>query len=364
MERCVSAGRRAPVIFVALLAWALALAGHGPVVGVAGAMQDDAALGALGLPPTAGPVFVTTRFELSELTAVHDEDEIFEFSGVLTLEWLDERQAFDPAAFGGPEKVFSGDYQFNEMSPGWFPQLILVNSAGPFETSGVTVRIRPDGSSTLVMAVSGAARVNLDIRRYPFDRQRLDAVFAVLGFGPEEVRLRTAEVEEPIGDLVARVPQWEIDSVTLAPSAASGAGASSVTLSVLVERKSFHVVRLVVIPLVIIVALSFTVFWMDRSSLGDRLAVSFIGILTAVTFQLVIGDLLPKISYFTLIHGFLNLSFLTMCATVVINLAVGALDRRDRRAAGDRLDHHCRWAFPVAYLAILGVMVTVAFTIF
>lgn len=359
-----SAGWRAPVISIAVLVFALALAGPGPAVGVARAMQNESALGALGLPVADGPVVVTAWFELSELTAVHDEDEVFEFTGLLTLEWMDERQAFDPAAIGAAEKVFQGEYQFNELSPGWYPQVILLNSAGPFETSGVTLRVRPDGSSTLVTAVSGAARVSLDIRRYPFDRQRLEAVFAVLGFGPNEVRLRTGEAGGSGSDAAARVPQWKITSVTFAPPEQVGAGASSLVLTVAAERKSFYIVRLVIIPLMVIVALSFTVFWMDRSSLGDRLAVSFIGILTAVTFQLVIGDLLPEISYFTLIHGFLNLSFLTMGGTVVINLVVGALDRDNRRAAGDRLDHHCRWAFPVAYLAILGVMVAVAFTFF
>ena len=34
-------------------------------------------------------------------------------------------------------------------------------------------------------------------------------------------------------------------------------------------------------------------------------------------FILVISDSMPHISYATLMHGFLNLSFVTMCATVV-----------------------------------------------
>ena len=87
-----------------------------------------------------------------------------------------------------------------------------------------------------------------------------------------------------------------------------------------VERESFFVVRLIVIPLVLIVMLSWSVFWMEKSSLGDRIGTSFIGILTAVSYQIVTSEIQPQISYFTLFHGFLNLSLFLMSTTVVINL--------------------------------------------
>ena len=59
------------------------------------------------------------------------------------------------------------------------------------------------------------------------------------------------------------------------------------------------------------------------------------------------SDHMPRIAHFTVMHTFLNLSVLTMCATVFSSLIVGRLDLRDRAAAGDRLDHRCRWLFPL-----------------
>ena len=53
-------------------------------------------------------------------------------------------------------------------------------------------------------------------------------------------------------------------------------------MSIDLERASFYVRRLVIIPLILIVVLSWSVFWMERSSLGDRINLSFVGILTAV----------------------------------------------------------------------------------
>lgn len=167
-----------------------------------------------------------------------------------------------------------------------------------------------------------------------------------------------------------RVPQWTITgaSVSVRDRSASYAGrrgvSSAFILSIDVKRESFYVNRLVIIPLVVIVLLSFSVFWMDRSSLGDRLSVSFIGILTGVAYQLVMSEHLPRISYVTLMHAFLNLSFLTMCATVVITLVVGALDQRGKGELGDRIDRRCRWGFPLAYFGLMLVMVGVAMVFF
>jgi hypothetical protein len=95
--------------------------------------------------------------------------------------------------------------------------------------------------------------------------------------------------------------------------------------------------------------------------LGDRISVSFIGILTAVTYQVILSELLPRISYATLINdGFLGISFFVMCMTVIVNLRVGYLDRHGMSEAGDRLDYRCRWVFPIVYFGILLVIVWMA----
>ncbi len=68
--------------------------------------------------------------------------------------------------------------------------------------------------------------------------------------------------------------------------------------------------------------------------------------------------------YMTLMQGFLSLSFLIMCATVVINLVVGKLDQAGRSEAGDRIDYRCRWIFPLTYFGLILVMVAMAFVFF
>jgi peptidoglycan/LPS O-acetylase OafA/YrhL len=62
-----------------------------------------------------------------------------------------------------------------------------------------------------------------------------------------------------------------------------------------------------------------------------------------------------------LINGILNLSFLLMCSTVVVNLVVGEFDKVGKHATGDLIDRRCRRIFPLAYFGLILVMVAVAF---
>lgn len=324
----------------------------------------------LGPPTDDGPVVVKAGFEVNEISAINDEAEAFEFSGVLTLKWRDARQAFDPGEAGVKEKIYQGEYQFNELSPSWFPQMVLVNSAGALESQGVVLKVQPSGDQTLIQKISGVAKTELNLRRFPFDKQTLEAVFEVLGFDRREVVLKVdPDIDRPTLSHIW-IPQWTVAGIDMSvrdwPAAYGGAqrAKSVFVTSIDVERESFYVSRLVTLPLIVIVLLSFSVFWMDRSSLGDRINVSFIGILTAVAYQVVMSEILPRIAYVTWMNGFLNFSFLMMVGTVIINLVVGALDQQGKPEIGDLIDRRCRWIFPVAYFSLILIAFGIAFLLF
>ncbi len=114
------------------------------------------------------------------------------------------------------------------------------------------------------------------MRRYPLDTQRLEAIFEVLGFDSSEVvfELEPAPVD-PSWQKV-RISQWQLTDISrstgehFVPSSGKRGLSSTFTVRMEIQRNSLFVVSLVVFPLTMIVVLSWSVFWMDRSSLGDR----------------------------------------------------------------------------------------------
>ncbi len=312
---------------------------------------------------------VHASFELLNISEIEDEAETVAFSGVLTLVWKDARQSFNPAAEGVTEKVYSGAFQFNELSPGWYPQVTLANAAGQYDSQAVILRVKPDGISTLSEKLAAIAKVDIDMRRLPFDRQHLNLVFRLFGFGAGEVQFHSEPNSASADGSLTKLPQWTLEGVeasigTLNAANSDGMGvASAYVVRIDMKRQPTFMLRLVVIPLSLIVVLSWAVFWMDRSSVGDRMSVSFVGILAAVAYQITLVGIVPNVSYFTLMNEFLNLSFLLMSATVVINLYVAYADRHGHER-GDRIDRRCRWIFPLAYFGINALARVAAFLFF
>lgn len=311
----------------------------------------------LGPPAQDGPVVVKAGFYLSDVNDVDEEDQQIEIEGILTMSWQDDRLVFDPAESGVQEKVFQGNYQFSEIATGWWPQLVLANESGGYERQGMVLRNGFDGSMTYVEEMNATVEIPMSLHRFPFDREEFEIIFEVLGFNKDEVLLEADPQTTGSEASGVSISEWRLEEIRVAtreydPVYGDGQQGmlSAFVMTLDMARRPGFMLRVVVIPLMLLVALSWSVFWMDRESLGDRMDISFIGILTVVAYQIMVSGFLPRISYPTLMSAFLYISFLTLCAAVVVNLRVGHLDRSDRREQGDRVDRRSRWAFPLGYV--------------
>lgn len=336
---------------------ACALGAATAVLGAADAAAAEEFL--LGPPIQDGPVVVRVGFRLSEVNDIDEERETFEFEGVLTMRWHDPRQAFDPAELGVQERIYQGAFQFNEVFTGWWPQMILANESGVYDAQGVVLRIQPDGSMIYIEALNAVAKSRMKLQRFPFDRQRFEAIFGVLGFDKSQVVFEVDPVTSAARAVRgATISQWHTPEVHVSAreydfnQLGRDVPVMAFVVGLEMARRPGFMLRLVVFPLVVLVILSWSVFWMDRASLGERMDISFLGILTIVAYQIMFGGILPSISYTTLIHVFLFISFVTMAASVGINLWVAHLDREGQAARGDQLDRRCRVLFPLCYFGL------------
>jgi hypothetical protein len=324
------------------------------------ALCQDSGPFLLGPPTDGDPVVVQVGLVISDLNEIDESKQRFEFEGVLTLEWQDPRQSFDPEVVGMREKVFQGGYQFNELATGWWPQLVIANGSGPYERHGVLLRQRFDGTMTYTEEMNAWVEMRPELRRFPFDRERFDIIIHALGFDRREVVLVPSPDIGVPGHGIS-IAEWQLHGLHTStrdhdpsPSDSAGTAMSAVVVTLDLARRPEAMLRVVVLPMMLLVALSWSVFWMDRESLGDRMGISFIGILTVVAYQIMVSSMIPRIPYVTLLGGFILASFFTVSASVVINLVVGHLYRTGRRPIGDRVDRVSRWAFPFGYASLLS----------
>ncbi len=312
---------------------------------------------AFNLPPGALPVEVRARFFLSDINDIDETAETFEIKGLLALQWQDKRYVFDPEAEGVTEKRYQGTFQFLEEYNGWWPQLVLHNSVGTIPLQSVSLHISPDGTLLFIQEISAVVESPMGLRRYPFDKQRLQAIFEPLAFYATEVKLMTGPEMTDLPERPVHVAGWELLALSaqarIIKDDNSDARFSQLIVTLDMRREPGHTIWFIIIPLSMIVLLSTSVFWMDReSTLGSRMDISFIGLLTIVAYQSLVVSSLPRISYLTLINGFVYVGYITMVASIVANIWVDNLNRRDAQTTADRFDRVARWAFPAGFFGL------------
>jgi hypothetical protein len=123
-----------------------------------------------------------------------------------------------------------------------------------------------------------------------------------------------------------------------------------------VDRKAGFYLWKVLLPLFVIVALSWSVFWMGGERFAARSRITATGVLTIVAYQFAIGNTLPRVPYLTLMDELMIASFLLIAITVIENLLVAHYQESDP-ARALRVDRTARWLFPALYAAVVALVV-------
>lgn len=316
--------------------------------------------------PPARPTRVRCGLMILDVVGINDVEETFEAEVALVASWKDPRLAFDPEAEGTDQKIFQGDFQFAEIFTGWWPQLLIINQVGSGDTNAIKVEINPDGQVTLLEQRNVLLETPMSLYDYPFDTQRLRAVMVPFGNTSDEVILEVDErYIQAANDYVRReqgvnVAGWDLREIVMKADetelnlTGTPTTFSRVVTTIMLKRQNGQIIWNILFPLLVLVSMVWSIFWLDCDSLSDRLNISFIGVLTIVAYQFVVIENMPRMSYLTFTDTLLLVSFVTMAATIPQSLAMHALERKGRQAVARRIDRICRWAFPATYLLLIG----------
>jgi len=324
---------------------------------------------AAGMPnPPARPTLVKCAVLIVDVVDIDDVNESFQAEVAILASWQDPRLAFDSRVEGTEVKLFQGAFQFNEVFKGWWPQFVILNEVGRDEPKAITLTVLPDGTVRYREQRNVVLETPMNLRTFPFDTQHLKAAMIPFGNTTAEVLL---EVDQRFAgstdDYVRRehdvnVAGWDLQHLgmtvdeTYVAAGDQRTAFSRLLATITLQRRSWQYVWEFLFPLLVLVSVVWSIFWVEIDSLADRLNISFIGVLTIVAYQFVLVDHMPRMSYLTLTDTVLLVSFLMMAATVPQSLLIHTLVRKGKQQIARRIDRTCRWAFPLAYgLLLTGV---------
>jgi hypothetical protein len=353
-----------------LLAIALYLVGA--IILPAGARAAEAAAqqnatGALGdnqllLAPVVDGEKVPVQIALHVLN-LSDIDEVaqrFRVVAYLFATWKDPRLAFTPKAGWEKFRVYRTDDV-------WTPHFDFVNGVVPHSAFDITLRVFPDGTVRYYERSSAELSNTFHLHRFPFDRERLRILIhppiseaGVVNF------LETTE-EPPItleDRIYSSLAQWKIISVHAGASpvvAFKTEKTSQIEFDIDVDRESSFYIWKVFIPLLLMVVLSWTVFWIDNSELNSQVTISVTTILTVIAFAFAISTNLPKVSYLTFIDVFFLTCYMFVFVTAVELTFVHLAGRSKHDTMGKTIRRYSRIVLPVMFVVTNLVMIAIYF---
>jgi hypothetical protein len=332
---------------------------------LATALHADEPLPA-GMPgPPARPTKVQCAILIIDVVDIDDVNESFQAEIAILASWQDPRLAFDPEAEGTAVKLFQGSFQFNELFKGWWPQLLILNEVGREDPKAITLTVSPDGTVRYREQRNALLETPMELHDFPFDTQRLRASMIPFGNTTDEVVL---EVDERFAastdDYVRRehdvnVSGWELQHLAMATDETfllAGNGEtrfSRLLTTIQLQRRSWQYVWEILFPLLVLVSVVWSIFWVEIDSLADRLNISFIGVLTIVAYQFVLVEHMPRMSYLTFLDSVLICSFVMIATTVPQSLLIHSLVRKGKQQVARWIDRTSRWLFPLVYFLLL-----------
>ncbi len=241
----------------------------------------------------------------------------------------------------------------------WFPELILANSGRLFERWGDRVTIKADGEATHLQRVSGTIASYHSLHDFPFDHQSIEIHIMPLEHDPTQVTLMIDEEFTGIGQRL-NISDWSITGygVRIAEShlLAFAQTRASIAFSVNATRIRAFWLWKVILPLSLIVFMSWCVFWIDPERYGSQIGLSATSMLTIIAFIFATTNMLPALGYFTRLDAFIAGATVLVFLSLIVSLTTSYLVGVDERGRAKRLDRICRIVFPIAFAAFAAIV--------
>nr|MDJ0704565.1 hypothetical protein [Leptolyngbyaceae cyanobacterium MO_188.B28] len=312
-------------------------------------------------PPTVyGPTQVGVGLFVQEVTDLSASDNSYGMEGFLDLLWCDPRLAFSPEDVDWPEEVFLEKDAARELQRIWWPDVSFINEKAPRQIENEELIIKPDGTTEYRERFFVSLSSHFDMRRFPFDTQKLTLELESFAWSSRHLAFQLDERLVGFSSDFS-VPSWKIldveENLQVKREIRDQATFSELITEITVKRDPGYYIFKIIIPMITIVGISWSVFWMIGYGLADRLGVSFTGVLTIVAYQFIVSQNLPRHIYNNFLDGLVLLSFFMLVLTIMENIVVNMLCRQGQEKSANSIDYKCRWLFPACYLIFLSILI-------
>ena len=121
--------------------------------------------------------------------------------------------------------------------------------------------------------------------------------------------------------------------------------------SLAVERDKNFFKYKVIFPLILIVMMSWLVFWIDPSLAASQISISVTAMLTMIAYRFALSGMIPRLGFLTSLDYFVLASTLVVFLAMIEVVYTAYLTTHNELDKARKVDFHARWIAPVVYFA-------------
>ena len=292
-----------------------------------------------------GPENVPTKVEIDlyviDIDDINSAQQNFISNIFIEAKWKDQRLA---------NRKGKTTYDIKDV---WNPNLQFLNRQKLFKSFPDIVEVDSDGTVVYKQRVVGGFSQPLDLHDFPFDEQKFAFQLLSIDYTPSEVDL----VENSTGiSAKFSVADWDIIGFDVkkveykfVPDEPPTEG---MILTINAKRYAHFYIYKFIVPLLLIVFMSWIVFWMDPTDYATKISIAITSMLTLIAYQLLAVSSLPEVPYLTRIDSLMLFSTILVFATLIEVTVTSILTKRDNVELARSIDTYCRYIFPLIFVFI------------
>ena len=255
-----------------------------------------------------------------------------------------------------PDLVHPGPDSFSKnLDDIWYPRTQILNQQRLVDTFPRTAEVQPNGEVIYRQRVWGDFSESLELREFPFDSQTLHVPLVNVKFGSRQVRYHVNPQSGVAATL--RIPDWQVRSwdvtSTELPIGHDHTERPAVVFTLEVERYASFFILKVILPLILIVAMSWMVFWIDPSLAAPQISVAVTAMLTLIAYRFAIGGMVPRLGFLTSLDYFVMGSTVLVFAGLLEVVYTAHLFQSGQQERARAVDKKARWIIPLIYLCVV-----------
>ena len=298
----------------------------------------------------SGPTQVSVEIWFVDIHGIDSAQQTFTADVAVVLRWEDSRLAHTNRGVV--------HYALDEI---WHPRVAIAN-----ETNSVSrkfpesVDVEADGTVIYRQRYEGSFTQALHLKSFPFDKQTFRLHLVAVRSTPKEVQFvpdqkwveaglkQAAGISPSITLPDWTIEKWDVKSVNY--SLVPGVEYSGYAFEFTASRNVQYYILKAILPLVLIVIMSWAVFWIDPIHSNSQISIAVTSMLTLIAYRFAIDSQLPRLPYMTCLDAFILTSTLLVFFTLIEVLVTTILETNRHTERAKRIDRYCRVIFPLIFV--------------